>query len=163
MSEERMMTIWNHDLKEDRSVMCSGGNVITLGPGAFNEFPAVLAREILKCAEQQDAPFKDAAPEKLAVGGEIFQKAGAEAPQWVNAGVMIPLTIFDRTNLLRLDRGILLSIAEMVGCPPLLDEETKKGIVDDIAKQTKFFDLLETDAPPAETGETNKVEGNKEQ
>jgi hypothetical protein len=143
---ECFITIWNHS-EDEKTVITSGGNVTTIGGGGMIERVPLFAEEILKAANESGVPFSKEPPKTLIVGNAKF----SSAPRVVS----VPLVMFDRENLLRLDKKLLMRIADVVGCAPLFDEAStpKKAIVDEIAKATKIFDLLGATVPPTVTGE----------
>jgi hypothetical protein len=131
------IAIWNHDMTSDRTVITSGGNVTVIGPGAMQEFEGKLGEEVLAEAKRSGVPFSTTPADGVVVGGQIFVMkrdvgdsafAKASARQTL-AGLMVPVGIFDRANLMRLDRDLLLRMAACLGAV-LEEEATKKACVE---------------------------------
>jgi len=133
------IAIWNHDLVNDRTVM-TADTARCIGAGSFHEYEEPLATEILTEAKRTRVPFSTELPARINVAGTSAvpavhhaQSVASMAAATSLLGVVIPMEIFDRENLIRLDKDILLKIAECVGAIPLLSDATpKRVIVDEI-------------------------------
>lgn len=158
-----MITIWNHDLKADRCVF-TGDTQRTIGAGSFKEYSDELAKEILAESKRMKVPFSTELPSRINIAGTSAVPAQHVAASTSYLGTVIPIEIFNKDNLLRLDRDVLLKIAECIGAVPLLDENTsKKVIVAEIEetlgrteskKETqKISELPKPSVPPTETGD----------
>ena len=170
--------IWNHDLTSDRTVITSGGNVTVIGPGAMQEFEGKLGEEVLAEARRSGVPFSTEAAQAVVVGSVVFEKRkdsfGNIRHCVVNSPtLMVPVGIFDKANLMRLDRDLLLRMAACLGAV-LEEEATKKACVEIILdrqgvavenRSHKTGDDISGSAnvPPTVTGETNPAPTEKQE
>jgi hypothetical protein len=149
--------IWNHDLTSDRTVITSGGNVTVIGPGAMQEFEGKLGEEVLAEAKRSGVPFSTTPADGVVVGGQVFVKREEgrgkreEAPK-----LIVPVGIFDRANLMRLDRDLLLRMAACLGAV-LEEEATKKACVETILGISGSANV-----PPTVTGENQPAQTEEE-
>jgi hypothetical protein len=141
--------IWNHDLTSDRTVITSGGNVTVIGPGAMQEFEGKLGEEVLAEAKRSGVPFSTTPADGVVVGGQVFVKREEIGDRNLEIGktLMVPVGIFDRANLMRLDRDLLLRMAACLGAV-LEEETTKKACVETILGISGSANV-----PPTVTGE----------
>jgi len=166
--------IWNHDLTSDRTVITSGGNVTVIGPGAMQEFEGKLGEEVLAEAKRSGVPFSTEAAQAVVVGKVVFEKRERPASHRDAATptLMVPVGIFDRANLMRLDRDLLLRMAACLGAV-LEEETTKKACVEIILdrqgvavenRSHKAGDDISGSAnvPPTVTGENQPAQTEEE-
>ena len=148
------IAIWNHDQVNDRTVITSGGNVTVIGPGAMQEFEGKLGEEVLAEAKRSGVPFSREPASGVIVGGQVFVKPERPASHRDAATptLMVPVGIFDRANLLRLDRDLLLRMAACLGAV-LEEETTKKACVETILGISGSANV-----PPTETGENQPAQ-----
>lgn len=152
------IAIWNHDRVNDRTVITSGGNVTVIGPGAMQEFEGKLGEEVLTEAKRSGVPFSREPASGVIVGGQVFVKpvaGGSPLPQ-ESRTLMVPVGIFDRANLMRLDRDLLLRIAACLGAV-LEEEATKKACVETILGISGSANV-----PPTVTGENQPAQPEQE-
>ena len=168
------IAIWNHDMTSDRTVITSGGNVTVIGPGAMQEFEGKLGEEVLAEAKRSGVPFSTTPADGVVVGGQVFVKAERPASHRDAATptFVVPVGIFDRANLMRLDRDLLHRLAQCVGS--VLDAEaTKKAYVETIlqagdgALSQRALPTAESisgsaNVPPTVTGENQPAQTEEE-
>ena len=170
--------IWNHDLTSDRTVITSGGNVTVIGPGAMQEFEGKLGEEVLAEAKRSGVPFSTTPADGVVVGGQVFVKKEIGNRKLeigkaeIGKTLMVPVGIFDRANLMRLDRDLLHRLAQCVGS--VLDAEaTKKAYVETIlqagdgALSQRALPTAESisgsaNVPPTVTGENQPAQTEEE-
>lgn len=153
------IAIWNHDRVNDRTVITSGGNVTVIGPGAMQEFEGKLGEEILAEAKRSGVPFSTEPASGVIVGGQVFVKSPesrVQSPESSGRTLMVPIGIFDRANLLRLDRDLLVQIAACLGSV-LGADSTKKALVETILRFSGSANV-----PPTVTGENQPAQPEQE-
>ena len=147
----KSIAIWNHDMTSDRTVITSGGNVTVIGPGAMQEFEGKLGEEVLAEAKRSGVPFSTTPANGVVVGGQVFVKRTEIGDRKLEIGeapkLMVPVGIFDKANLMRLDRMMIVTMADCLGLPTSVDS-TKGELVN------KILDISgSAHVPPTETGE----------
>ena len=148
--------IWNHDMTSDRTVITSGGNVTVIGPGAMQEFEGKLGEEVLAEAKRSGVPFSTTPAEGVVVGGQVFKREEGRGKREEGRTLMVPVGIFDRANLMRLDRDLLLRMAACLGAV-LEEEATKKACVEIILGISGSANV-----PPTVTGENQPAQTEEE-
>ena len=146
-----------------------------IGPGAMQEFEGKLGEEVLAEAKRSGVPFSTTPADGVVVGGQVFvKKETGDRRQEAGASraLMVPVGIFDRANLMRLDRDLLHRLAQCVGS--VLDAEaTKKAYVETILdrqgvavenRSHKAGDDISGSAnvPPTVTGENQPAQTEEE-
>jgi hypothetical protein len=141
--------IWNHDLTSDRTVITSGGNVTVIGPGAMQEFEGKLGEEVLAEAKRSGVPFSTTPADGVVVGGQVFKREEGRGKREEAPKLIVPVGIFDRANLMRLDRDLLLRMAACLGA--VLEEEATKKACVEIILQAGDGALSQRALPTAES------------
>lgn len=99
--------------------------------------PAEIGEFLLKRAKADNVPFTDVEPaghKNEDVTPELRALLALRAQ-----GALVPVSLFDEVNLLRLDKSILLKMNECIGANPLVTDDTpKKAIVESILHEQKF-------------------------